>query len=299
VRRAVMEELLFILETAQWTSTALGASRPRADRACLHALTALTEKLPTPSDELIVAILHRGGALSCLTFDAYGCRALQLLLSRASLAVAWHVAFALAPFAVIAAAHFSGNFVVQCIVRDMPENIWTSTLLPVLLRDFNVLAHSMCGCRVYVRILEGRSGADLLVPLVVKAARELLYSHYGHHLLQVSVTRYPSIRDAVLPLLLEQLQPEATPETTTEATPETTPESTPEASLPEAPLPDPSARAKVRKCMEAWACVALAFLITATPEMRLTLAKHTFAWNYRALCGFGKGRALLRRLRVL
>ena len=147
-----------------------------------------------------------------------------------------------------------------------------------------------------------------MVPLVVKAARELLYSHYGHHLLQVSVTRYPSVRDAVMPLLLEQLQPEATPETTTEATPETTPESTPEASLPEAlpeaslpeaPLPDPSARAKVRKCMEAWACVALAFLITATPEMRLTLAKHTFAWNYRALCGFGKGKALLRRLRVL
>jgi hypothetical protein len=143
-----------------------------------------------------------------LSYDPYGCRALQLLLRGASPCLALRVVNHLTSHVVALATHLCGNFVVQCVVRDIHEDFWMSALLPELLQNFSVLAHSMCGCRAFVRILErggGRSAAAVSA-VVAQRVPELIASTYGHHLLEVCIRHLSWPRELLREALLAWLE---------------------------------------------------------------------------------------------
>jgi hypothetical protein len=157
--------------------------------------------------ENLLASTAKSQSLVDLSYDSYGCRALQLLLLAASPCSARRVAQLLASHAVSLATHLCGNFVVQCIVRDLREDCWLRELLPELLQNFSVLAHSMCGCRAFVRILErgGGRGAAVVSAEVLRRVPELIASNYGHHLLEVCIRHMSWPRELLRESLLAWL----------------------------------------------------------------------------------------------
>jgi len=156
-----------------------------------------------------IATLQKRGTVRCLSFQAAGCRAVQLALDLADRRTAAELAVGLRGSVASAIRSPHGNYVVQKII-----GVLTPCEVPFLVEEIAEakvdLARHKYGCRVFCRLLEQYAGDErtrILVDSVLVEADKLAVHAFGHHVVECVLEHgLPHQRQWIISALSSNLQ---------------------------------------------------------------------------------------------
>lgn len=145
----------------------------------LAQLEAGGESLPRTISEII-------GSVRDLTFDAEGCRVVQLALQKVDQKDAARICFELHGCVRRAIASPYGNYVIQKVIEIMPSSVSCFVSEEFLGVGAEMSRHRF-GCRILCRLLEHASTEPQTVRLInetLAEASSLSRHYFGHHVIE-------------------------------------------------------------------------------------------------------------------
>lgn len=158
--------------------------------------------------ERAAALAELAGVTRRLTFEAAGCRVVQLALQVAGPREAAPLAAELHGYVRRAVASPHGNYVVQKIISELPTNL-TAFVAQELIGVAAEVARHRYGCRILCRLVEHAAaevGTAALLEELLRATGDLSRHNFGHHVIQ-SILEHglPEQQRAVAEALVHQL----------------------------------------------------------------------------------------------